>query len=500
MTDIEAQMIGVCLNRPEAVSTVTDLSPECFTDAIYAEAWRRMQLVPAGDFTFATISADFTNDDGARKKLFDAFEAVDGYVNPKFARTIANKLLELHSRRQAYTVTNWIANGIEAGQPLPDLLAEHLPRLEGLRWSPGQSKRFKPVPIADLQPTSHPWLVKGVVPASGLGFIAGASGAGKSFLSLDLCLSLAAGHSEVLDRKAKPCGVVYIAAEDFEGCKGRVRAWLKDNHTDGDGLPFEMLGDPVNLMEPECVQDLVTALRAAGSRFADSGIGLGLIVVDTLSCAIPGADENNAQDMSRVIEALKLIAAKTGAFVLVVAHHGKAGSSAGVRGWSGQNAAADMTLVVERSEEDPSLRLVSAGKIKNAVDGAKWAFRLRRVGLGLHDEDGDELDSCVCDFEPLPEPQKAKPRLTAPSEIVLKAIRQETDNGKTYALPTGAQGQHWSRSVALEAVRYRAEREGLKMPGAEGGKADEVWKKAVQDLIRAGKIRVDTSNGLCWLV
>jgi len=46
--------------------------------------------------------------------------------------------------------------------------------------------------LADLPPSQ--WVVRGVLPASGLAAVFGASGSGKTFLVLDLCAAIAEGR------------------------------------------------------------------------------------------------------------------------------------------------------------------------------------------------------------------------------------------------------------------------------------------------------------------
>src|SRR5206468_4755718 len=124
--------------------------------------------------------------------------------------------------------------------------------------------------------------------------------------------------------------------------------------------------------------------------------------IDTLSRCLPGVEENSSQGMSAAFTTLKRICSVTGALVLVVAHFGKAGEERGIRGWSGMDANSDATLTLERDAEDDDLRLVKLYKVKNGVAGSKIGFRLKRIGLGFQDEDGEEVESCICEFEPAP--------------------------------------------------------------------------------------------------
>src|SRR6476620_11187022 len=81
--------------------------------------------------------------------------------------------------------------------------------------------------VAQLLAMPDPqWLVNGVLPESGLAVVYGPSGVGKSFVALDLALSIATGR-DWNAHKVEAGTVVYVAAEGSVGVQQRVRAWLK---------------------------------------------------------------------------------------------------------------------------------------------------------------------------------------------------------------------------------------------------------------------------------
>ena len=69
------------------------------------------------------------------------------------------------------------------------------------------------------------WQVQGLMPEGALVCLYGAPESGKTFVCVDLALSIAAGvpwHG----REVKQGAVVYVAAEGGSGIKARARAWL----------------------------------------------------------------------------------------------------------------------------------------------------------------------------------------------------------------------------------------------------------------------------------
>lgn len=484
---LEKELIGAALNSPDASGEALGVLPEYFSNPTYAAVWSAIQDSPSG-YSLATIMSDLQHIDGARDLIAEAY--TDCPAGFGTTRITAEKLIADYKRRQSQVMIGYMWNEIEAGKPVEKALSKYVPHMEALSKIGGSKSRFQPVSASDITTPITQWLIKGIMPMHGVGFIAGASGAGKSFLTLHAALSMAAGRQGVFGRKCAHAGVAYVAAEDFEGCKSRVKAWRLRNPSDEEP-DFSLIDGPVNLLDPACVEDLIKAINLLPN--------IKLVVIDTLSRCLPGADENSAASMTQAIDALYLIARLTGAFVCAVAHHGKSGTMGGIRGWSGQNAASDMTVTVERSEDDPDLRLMNLTKIKNGIDGANFAFRLDRVGLGIFDEDGDELDSCVCQFEKLPErATKASGRPLAPHlEIVMKAIRHIMDHGQFEPPTPNLPHKGWSRAVSFQDVKERAVRTGFSGQGVAG---HDRLSKALESLVAANKIVYDTEKDTMWLI
>jgi hypothetical protein len=137
------------------------------------------------------------------------------------------------------------------------------------------------------------------------------------------------------------------------------------------------------LLAPGDVIDLAKAVRAAG------GAG-GLIIIDTLNRAAPGADENSSVDMGNLIAASKRLQDMTGGLVLLVHHTGK-DTSKGLRGHSSLYAALDGAIEVSRTE---GRREWGVAKSKDDETGQVHPFKLEVVTVGV-DDDSEEITSCV---------------------------------------------------------------------------------------------------------
>jgi hypothetical protein len=209
----------------------------------------------------------------------------------------------------------------------------------------------------------------------------GESGAGKTFVGVDLAMSIARGE-DWLGQKVRQAGVLYLAAEGAAGLSHRIAAYRKFHDLDeGLNLPFLAVTQAVDLMVYGHKQIAVT-VREAGKR-------IGLIVIDTLNRSMLG-DENNAEDMARVIAHASSLGKWLGCFVLIVHHSGK-DASRGARGHSSLRAAVDVELEVTRTKEG---RKVTLTKSRDGEDGLAFSVRLEQVKLGV-DEDLDDITSCV---------------------------------------------------------------------------------------------------------
>src|SRR5690606_21832777 len=148
--------------------------------------------------------------------------------------------------------------------------------------------------LAALPPVR--WRVRGALPAEGIAAIYGPAGSGKTFLALDLLGAVADGR-EWFAHRVEPCTVVYVAREGEAGIAQRVQAY-RTRHGDAPSR-MRFIAQPFALLESGDVAELAQAIRAAG------GAG-GIVAIDTLNRAAPGADENDSRDMGRIIEGAKL--------------------------------------------------------------------------------------------------------------------------------------------------------------------------------------------------
>jgi RecA-family ATPase len=186
--------------------------------------------------------------------------------------------------------------------------------------------------LLELDPPT--WLIADILPETGLIALYGQPGAGKSFVALDMALSVAAGIPWQ-GHVTRMGHVVYVSAEGAAGLGKRVGAWLAvhdcspadyDNilvhfrtsalqvYKDSNDLN-EMLHDTI--WHPDTLRDDAMVIMPNEDPLPT------FIIIDTLARCFEG-NENQQEDMNRFIQGLDQLR-EDNITVLVVHHTGKKG-------------------------------------------------------------------------------------------------------------------------------------------------------------------------------
>ncbi len=315
--------------------------------------------------------------------------------------------------------------------------------------------------------------IQGVLPEAALVVIYGAPGSGKTFLALDLALSVARGEAWC-GRKTKQGTVVYIAAEDAHGVRMRARAYAQTHGVES--LPFFLLDAAPNFRSRDDVTQVAKSVAALGP--------VRLVIVDTWARVLAG-DENSAQDVGEAVDLSARLHRATGATIVVIHHTGK-DSTRGARGSTALLGACDCEIEVSRCGDD---REAQVTKLKNGSDGERFGFRLSAVPIGT-DDDGDIISSCVVEHVETRSPAiKREIRAREPrgvnEKIVLRAVDDLSVEGPAstadvvdsavthmpYDAGSGRRDQR--RKSALVALRALIERGILTVEGDEIKRKDE---------------------------
>ena len=206
-----------------------------------------------------------------------------------------------------------------------------------------------------------------MLPEKGLGLLYGAPGVGKTFVGLDLALTLAAGWNwpcppdpmadEDQLRHAVP--VLYWIGEGEITARSRVGAWHRERfknspHRDlpfhflSDRHPDLLLGQPFRKEDKKTatVGELVRRLEAIAEGYTRPP----LLVVDTLAATHPGLEENDARATGILMETCRRLINEAGAAVLLIHHSGK-NRGGGPRGHSRLTGDPDLVMHVARLKQ-----------------------------------------------------------------------------------------------------------------------------------------------------
>lgn len=229
--------------------------------------------------------------------------------------------------------------------------------------------------------------VEGMLTSGSMSVIYGPSNCGKTFFVIDLALHVAWGRTwrgRIVDQGA----VVYLSLEGAQGVQNRMNAFAL--HHNCGPLPFVAMPKPVNLLNNDA--DIEAVIRLVQYVAAKTGLPVRMIIIDTLSRAMAGGNENSSEDMTALIGNCDKIRAATDAHVCIVHHSGK-DEARGARGHSSLRAATDTEIEIKRDPE-VTRSMVRVAKQRDLEACDPFAFTLKAVQLG-ENRRGKPVTSCV---------------------------------------------------------------------------------------------------------
>lgn len=299
------------------------------------------------------------------------------------------------------------------------------------------------------------YVIKGLVAEGDVACIVGAPGVGKSLLAPRLAYAVAQGQ-DIFEMRVRQGGVLYVAAEDQHGMRGRVAA-LRREHGEADD--FALVAGVSDLLSQG--SEHLKRLKAAVKDRRPS-----LVIIDTLAMAFPGLEENSAEGMGRVVSVARSLT-KWGAAVILVHHDTKDGQQQLPRGHSLLNGALDVSIHLSKDDGIVRAKLT---KNRNGSTERDMAFIIGTRTLGL-DEDGDSITAAVCrEIDHAPEREE---RLTPSAKAALDIFHDLIDGRE--AVPE----EEW-RKACVDGRTVSASDK----PDSRA----KTFKRAVEELTRRGKV------------
>lgn len=237
------------------------------------------------------------------------------------------------------------------------------------------------------------WLIEGIWTRGGCGFVSGAPKSYKSWLSLDIAVSIATGEALLGNhRVTSPGPVLYLQEEDslatvVDRLESIVEGRSPRSHWGGtleasgsevtwspsEGLPIDIQAHTgVVLSDPRWMAWLSERVRTYEYR---------AVVIDTLTTTVGDVDLDKAVDLqSKVLRPLREIA-QTYDCAIIIVHHSRKNTQGGRRGSNMLGSVAlhgwvDCALYLDRDEESGLITVNPEGKHDPAEC---WSMTVPRV-------------------------------------------------------------------------------------------------------------------------
>lgn len=252
-----------------------------------------------------------------------------------------------------------------------------------------EKKQYKIVRAEDLLatlPLPRKWVIDDFLPRNIVAALIAAGGSGKSYLAMNLAISVASGG--ILFNKfipSKEGKVVFISGEDDIAELQRRLHWSTSS------LPkhvVERIGKNINFVDLADTFEAFTEKNRAGevhmtnsvtnliSSIKESvGSEVDLIIVDPVS-RFRGGEENLAVDTTRFVQALQMFTSQLNATVLCLHHVNKGAKSNG----TGQNNARGSSALVDGVRLVMELNQLSEDEVKKLYGDTQVKLNI----LNLH--------------------------------------------------------------------------------------------------------------------
>lgn len=321
---------------------------------------------------------------------------------------------------------------------------------------------FQFIPVGDLQYRAPEYIVEELFETETLGLIFGDPGCGKSFLAVDLALSVASG-TPFHGRAVRRGPVFFIAGEGHNGLARRFAAWSQARSVPLAGVPLFKSERAAQFLDGASAKSVADAVEALAGHHGQPA----LIIIDTLARNFGAGDENNTKDMSEFVAAIDDLKARfPGSSVLIVHHSGHAEKQR-ARGAMALKGALDTEYRVEK--DGTLMRLVNT-KMKDAEAPNDVYFTFEQVDLG-------DAKSAVLEAAEAPERQH---KLTPAQRL----------GQDTYVTAAAAQGA-WEDG-AFRGVHVDAWRDAFyaKHTGDNADAKKKAFQRVRRDLVEAGQMTV----------
>lgn len=385
----EEHVAGAVLLQPECLEQLRDLTQEHFEDAALGAVLRVSRELKA--------SGKAVDLDTVATRLDGQLEALGGRSG--LARLRDNTATVETVRLYADALVEAaLARGIGS---LPDEVYADEPRAtaDAAAAGPkpnGKASKIEPFPVHRLDEVSVSMrraVVQGIgLDEAAVAAIVGSPNAGKTAFAVSLALAVAGRAERWLGLKVAGGPVVYFAPEAPASVKMRAQAGVSRMNPPRAGAFYICQEVPAIGGELTAAMDAQRMIATVQAVSSAEGERVCLVFIDTLASCLGDGDENG-EGMLRLVAAAKLLAASTGACVVLI-HHPSKGDGAALRGHGSLSAACDSVLRIE-SEELTGVRVATLTKARDHATGLQLRFELEPLTLPERDSFGDAVTTIV---------------------------------------------------------------------------------------------------------
>ncbi len=268
------------------------------------------------------------------------------------------------------------------------------------------------------------WLVEQLWCANSVGVIGGAPKCAKTWLGLDMALSVATG-TPCLGKYAVPEAgpvLIYLAEDALVVVRERIEGMVRHRGLDLDEVEVHVITAPVLRLDQERDRDrLWETTRRLRPR---------LLVLDPL-VRLHGIDENRAGDVAELLAYFRSVQRELGLSVLLVHHTRKNAGDAviagqGLRGSSDIHAFGDSNLYLQRTKD----QLILSSEHRSARASAPVCLELvaadERVAHLEVVADFGELSQAACSSETERDLRGHLLDLLAPGQVLTRTSLRES--------------------------------------------------------------------------
>ena len=320
------------------------------------------------------------------------------------------------------------------------------------------------------------YLIQGIIETDTSGQLFGPSGAGKTFVALDMSLCIATGK-RWNNREVKQGLVIYFCAEGRAGISRRIKAWCIIHGKNKDDLSLIHISKNTIEFSQDKEETIVMNILAIPEAHEKQ---VALVVIDTLARHMPsGADENSTKDMSIMIHVVDGIREKLGNCVIMFVHHSGHSSMERARGASALKAALDFEICCKPGE-------LKFTKMKDAEAPESIGFKLKSVIIS-EDSDIEELNSAVVEYGASAKSKKTD--LTATDKIAIELLIETSSKVQEQI------NNKWACNEKVWRGMFYEQQRGLK-PDAKQDSMKQAFNRMKASLSNTGIISIQGENAI----